>query len=122
MSEVRSGARWSVRKCSLPSQAVCDVWQGVLNTDVIPVPEVLAGPVRTATSVIVRFACALKGFMEGYTEEEMPRLFTDVSHAFISYASLAISATEQATLKEWGLVDDAMVAWATSGKSSVLSG
>ena len=56
------------------------------------------------------------GFFEDRTEEEMPRLFTDVSHAFISYASLAISATEQATLKEWGLADDALAALATSGR------
>ena len=85
-------------KCSLSSQVVCDFWQGVLNTDVIPVAEVLAGPVRTATTVLARFAFAFKGFFEDYTEEEMPRLFADVSQSFISYARLDVSATEQAAL------------------------
>ena len=37
------------------------LWQGVLNTDVIPVGEVLAGPVQTATAVLARFAFAFKG-------------------------------------------------------------
>ena len=64
------------------------------------VAEVLAGPARTATTVLARFAFASKGFFEDYTEEEMPRLFADVSHLFSSYARLGISATEQAALKE----------------------
>ena len=96
MSGVRSGSLWSFRKCSLSSQAVRDFWQGVLNTDVIPVAQVLAGPVRTATTVLARFAFAFNGFFEDCTEEEMPRLFADVSHAFSIYAGLDISATEQA--------------------------
>ena len=93
-----------------------DFWQGVLNTDVIPVAEVLAGPVRTATTVLARFAFAFNGFFEDCSEEEMPRLFADVSHAFRSYARLDTSATEQAALKKWGLFDDAVAALATSGK------
>jgi hypothetical protein len=85
---------------------VCDFWQGVLNTDVIPLVEVLAGPVRTATTVLARFAFAIKGIFEHYTEEEMPRIFADVSLSSSCYARLQVSATEQAALKEWGLVDD----------------
>ena len=96
--------------------AQCDFWQGVLKTDVIPVAEVLAGPVRTATTVLARFAFAFNGFFEDCTEEEMPRLFADVSHAFSIYARLDISATEQAALKKWGLVDDAVAALGRSGK------
>ena len=76
-----------------------------MSTDVIPVAEVLAGPVRTATTALARFAFAFNGFFEDCAEEEMPRLFADVSQSFICYARLHVSATEQAAWKEWGLVD-----------------
>ena len=95
---------------------MCDFWQGVLNTDVIPVGEVLAGPVQTATAVLARFAFAFKGLFKDCPEEEMPRLFADVSQSFIRYARLDVSATEQSALKEWGLVDDAVAVLVTNGK------
>jgi hypothetical protein len=59
---------------------------------------------------------AIKGFFEHYTEEEMPRLFADVSLSFSCYASLQVSLTEQAALKDWGLLDDVVAQLVTTGK------